>query len=998
MQVARVGFGALGAGLLAVAAPGAQAQTQPAPDQEDKGALSEVLVTGSRIARPDYTSESPILSVSPELLQQTPSITVEQTLNLLPQFVGSYGANTAVPGKQGEAALNLRGLGTNRTLVLLDGRRLQPAAPSGEVDVNSLPISLISGVEIITGGASAIYGSDAISGVVNFKTGDIYNGFKADAKYGTSDEKGGRNRLFSASYGNKFFDSRLSAVVSVQYSDRDRLTFRDRKWFPTYINTANGLPVLYTAASGGAPYGQFVFGGNPPSQAAINQIFGQYGVAPNVVKNTEVFGVNPDGTLFDNTAVTHPIQNYRGKLNAEYQINGANTLTFALGPYVDLTNPMEQHSEFGRVTFDFTDNVKGYSQFYLDKYEVDYYGNPKVTVGAIGGQNQTPVTNPFIPKDLATLLASRADPTAPFSIVEGLGGVGTPILPVRHYAYDVMQGLLGVGGSIPSTKDWTWDTYVSFGRNALHTTYSGAVSGNALRSLLMAPDGGASLCDGGYNPFGDAPISQSCYQYMALTAVDVTTLKQTDVEASVQGGLFPLPAGDLKFAAGADYRKNQYEFNASNASASGNIVGLIGNGGSSAGDQATKEGYVEFLIPVLKDLPLIHSFDLDLAYRYSNYNTFGGSNTYHLNLDWGIIAPLHFRGGYSRAIRAPALGELYAAATTSYIDIGSAAGGSQAGDPCDYRSAARNGPNAAAVAALCVAQGVPGVATFVPPSTAAQAVNEGNPQLQPEQADTYTAGLTWRTPSSDSLWSGMSASVDYWHIKIGNAVGVVPLAVTLSRCFNYDGSNPGYSPTNYYCSLIHRDLPGILGDLTGTTVQPFLNQALMQTNGIDFEMDYKVKLGDLHMSLPGTLSLNFVGTRINHLSIKALSTSASLDYSGTTGNGQVDGASVPKFKSATTLNYAVGAITTSLRWRYLSSLRDKSILTNPKSTIRGIPAYNYLDLMGTWDVVDHVQFGWGINNVTNKQPPVFGGVAGNTDLATFDGIGRAFFLDLNVKF
>ncbi len=996
MQVARVGFGALSAGVLAIAAPCAQAQTQPAPaaDEQDK-AVSEVLVTGSRIARPDYQAESPILSISADVLNQTPAITVEQTLDQLPQFVGSYGATTAVPGKNGEATLNLRGLGTDRTLVLLDGRRLQPSAPSGEVDVNGLPMALITDVEVITGGASATYGSDAIAGVVNFKTGNLYDGGKIDLKYGANTDDYGRDRQVSLTYGNKFMDGRLGAVFSAQYSDRAQMPFGQSDWFPTYISQAGGKPVLYTAASGGAPYGQFVFAGNPPSQAAVNAIFAQYGVAPGSVSNSEVFGVNPDGTLFDNTAVTHPIYNYRGQLNNNYQIYN-NTLVYALGPYVDLQNPMEQHSAFGRVTFDFSENAKAYAQGYLSKYEVDYYGNPRVTVGAVGGQNETPVTNPFIPPDLATLLASRPNPTAPFTVVEG---AGEPFYPVRRYVYNVMQVLAGVGGGIPWLgSDWTYDFYASGGRNTMDQLTSGTMSGNRLRTILAAPDGGKSLCTGGYDPFGDAPISESCYNYLEESASDMTAMEQQNVELSATGKLLTLPAGDLKMAAGVDWRRNTYEFNPSEASATGDLVGIFGSAGFSEGEETAKEAYIELLAPLVKDLPGVHSLDLDLAYRYSDYDTFGGSNTYHVNVDWGITGPLHFRGGYSRAIRAPSLGELYAAATTSYVTIGSAAGGSQQGDPCDYRSAARTGPNAAAVAALCAAQGVPGVATFVPPSTAAQAVNEGNPDLQPEQADTYTAGLVWRAQNSGSLLSGLSGSLDYWNIKIGNAIGVLPLAVTLDRCFNYDGSNPSYSPTNYYCTLIHRDEPGILGDLTGTSLQPLLNQASMRSSGIDVELDYKLRLGDLQQALPGNVSLNFVGTRLHDLRIAALPTAPTLDYAGTTTNGQADGASMPKYKTVTTLSYSLSPFTVGLRWRYLSALRDSSVLTTPNSTVPGVPAYNYYDLLSTWNALDHVVVGFGLTNIANKLPPVIGGVVGNTDLATYDGIGRQFYVDVKVNF
>ena len=264
-------------------------------------------------------------------------------------------------------------------------------------------------------------------------------------------------------------------------------------------------------------------------------------------------------------------------------------------------------------------------------------------------------------------------------------------------------------------------------RISLDQTLS-SVNRQLMQNLINAPDGGASLCAGGYNPFGNLPVSASCQSYVTAHDVSATRLQQTIIEANLQGDLARLPAGSLKFAIGASHRANTYGFVPGPVDAASNLVGLPAATPSS-GKQRVNEAYAELLAPLLADVFAVKRMELGLAYRLSSYNTSGRLSTYRANLDWQMAYGVSFRGGYSRAARAPSLLELNGAATVGTVNIGTASDGSTNGDPCDFRSAARTGPNGAKVQALCVAQGVPASAipTYVQSSTSAVVSTSGNP-------------------------------------------------------------------------------------------------------------------------------------------------------------------------------------------------------------------------------------------------------------------------------
>jgi outer membrane receptor protein involved in Fe transport len=518
--------------------------------------------------------------------------------------------------------------------------------------------------------------------------------------------------------------------------------------------------------------------------------------------------------------------------------------------------------------------------------------------------------------------------------------------------------------------------------------------------LLRAPDGGASVCTGGLNLFGLQPISDSCLAYIGRVPSTRTRLKQQVIEGTVQGGIAELPAGDIRFALGGDYRRNSYALTPDADLVAGTIAGSPPTL-PSAGAQSVYEGYAEVLLPLIHETPLVKRLDVTLGYRYSRYNRLGGAHTYKADVDWTVVENLKLRGGYSRAIRAPSLADLYAARNTVNVTVGSPLGAGGAatfnGDPCDVRGLYRQGANAAAIKTLCLAQGVPAaqIDSFIYSSTNIVGTNEGNPNLHEEKADTFSVGAVVRSPFSSPWVSGLRASVDYYNIRIKDAVGQLSTATSIARCFNGDGvSNPSFDPANAYCGYIRRDA---LGNPTQGII-PTLNLASYKTAGVDLQLDWSLDLGNVGVGVnAGRIDLNFAGTLLDEFSVVSLPGAQAQDFAGYT-SGAISGGVLPKFRSFTSASYTLGGATLGLRWRHLSSVQDASKVTNPASAIAGVRAYDYFDLFFRGQVSPRFELRGGINNLADKGPPAIGTAPGATDTNSYDVVGRSFFLGVRASF
>ncbi|EJL37620.1 outer membrane cobalamin receptor protein [Caulobacter sp. AP07] len=945
--------------ILATAAAPVAAQAQSAADASAN--VEEIVVTGSRIARRDYVSSSPILTMDQAAIQKSGSVTVDTLLNQMPQFVPSVSATSNNPSNGGQANIELRGLGTARSLVLLDGHRVVASNSDGSVDINILPAALIRNIEVITGGASATYGSDAVAGVVNFKLDHGFTGLQLDAQYGITEQGDGKESAVSLTAGGDFAEDRGHAVVSLSYTQRGEV-----------FNAARDFAAV-SGASSTTPYGRYdATGTNLPTQAAVDAVFAQYGVAAGTVKAGANLGFNNDGTLFYNGV------NYTGSKAIDYAtipVNG----TYNTGALNLLQLPLTRYSAYGEAQYKVNDHAEAYGSFNYTHYDSRTILAPSPAAASTGFT--VPVGNPFIPDDLSTLLASRADPTADFLLRKRFTDVGPRISATTFNVFQLATGVRGDTGF----KDWTYDVYASYGRSEQNEIQYGNISRSAVQTLLDASDGGASLCTGGYNPFGLNALSDSCAAYISRTTKNWTASEQRVVEANVQGGLFDLPAGEVRGAFGVDYKSDSFSYVPDSLLSTGDVVGFNAADAIDASSDVA-EIYGEVLVPVLKDLPFIRALNVNLGYRYSDYETIGGVSAYKVEGDWEVVDGVRLRGGFQRAVRAPSLGELYSPQNQSFESITE--------DPCAIDSTARAGSNAAAVRSLCLAQGVPSaiIDSYTYANTQVDALVGGNSELHEETADTYSVGLVWRPRLSNPLFDRLSLAIDYYSIDIKDAIGTISAEDALQNCYSAT-ANPTASTSNYYCGLFTRS--AATGEVSSMSLVN-LNLAEYKTSGVDFQVDWGFGLGAVGLDDKyGAISVKLIGSYLDSFRIQSLPGEDFVELKGTIGNDQVSNTAVahPEWKLATALTYTLGPVDVGINWRHIAGMDDYADADS------SVPAVDYFDLNGTWRVTDKYEIRGGVTNIANQDPPSFSSyVQANTDPSTYDVLGRRFYLAVKAKF
>lgn len=970
----------IGAGLAALAIlPGSAAYAQTAPSTrpaaDDTGSQADIIVTGSLIQRPNNTSASPIVSVGDAAIKEAGTATLQDALNQFPSFTTGGNAGTGGQGTGGRASINLHGLGTNRNLVLLDGRRLPASDINGNVDVNILPEAIIDGIDVITGGASAIYGSDAMSGVVNFKTVRKLDGVRVDLM-NTISERGDAYRFNgSLALGTAFAEDRGHVIAAFSYAKQNPVNGSTRDFF--YDKT----PSSFIGSGTFVPSAT-----NAPNAAVVQSVFTGYGVTATVNPLLNL-GFNNDRSLFVQTGAV----NYRGPTNSSgYLIVGGN-VRMPVGQQIDFYNGLERKTAFLKADYEIVPGITAYGQFMFVDLSVHTASGGSLT--QFGNINTVPVTNPFIPTDLRTILASRPNATAAFTINGRYVGV-----PYKSFdeQYNVQQYLAGLRGEI--APGWTFDVFGSYDESVHNQTINNAVVKSRVQTLLNAADGGASICTGGYNPFGDAnarALSPACASYITKSAFSREKVSQTQVQGQLNGRLFDLGAGPAQFALVAVYRRNSYSFVPDSDLASQGLESIIASSAAS-GEISVKEFAAQVDVPLLADKPFFQELGIGGAIRFSDYSSSGTVTSYEGDLRWRPIHSMLLRGSYQRAVRAPNIGELFAPASGAQLVIGTPPG--SLGDPCDIRSTARTGANATQVAALCVAQGIPAAAisSYTFPTTATGQTITGNTALTPEKADTFNVGVVFNSPFETGALRDFSLSIDYYNIEIQNVISSVPGLTVLSKCFNLDGSNPTYVNTNAYCQLLQRDATGQLV----TVSTPYLNLGGLKTDGIEIQA---------HLGLPapflGESGKVYVDTAVGwtrSYKVQLLPNTPFLDYTGISnggaGTGSVPPRATPEWKSLTTLGYRSDKVGVGLRWRYQGAMADVSAVLTPATAQVGVPDYSLFDLFGSIKVSNRFEVRGGINNLFDKGLPFVASSQNGTDVALYDPIGRSYYLGVKFGF
>ena len=945
--------------------------------------VEEIVITGSRIARQDYQAPSPIVTVGQEDFQATGSVTIDTLINDLPQFVPSINQTSNNPSNGGQANINLRGLGTTRTLTLLNGRRVVGSNSTGVVDINIFPTALIENVEVITGGASAAYGSDALAGVANFILRDDFSGVQFDAQYGITEENDGETQSYALTVGGNFADDRGNAVVSFGRSTREEI-----------FNSAREFSAV-SGPSGASPLGNTVFDSNNlPNLAFVRSYFGS-----TTLLNTGSFGFNNDGSLFAYTGTLN-FKSPGGITYDGFRDRSADYL-FNTGALNYLQLPLDRWNAYGAATFDLAPEAEVYTEFLFTEYEAAQELAATPAAGAVPATGfRVPVTNPFISSDLRAFLNARPNPNSSFRLDKRFTDVGGRR---STETYTVYQGTAGIRGDLVGVRDWSYDFYVQYGRVERITFQTGNVSRSAVQQLLDAPDGGASLCAGGFDPFGESNLSAQCAAFIARSAQNVTTSEQTVAEYSIQGSMFTLPAGDARFAAGVQYRQDDYVFRPDASLARRNPIVTRPDAGQTggseiagfnpsqplSGDVNVLDFFGEVLIPVLADLPLIRQLDIGLGYRTSEYSSIGNTESYKVDVDWEIFDGLTLRGGIQNAVRAPSIGELFAPINTSFPSIGAPSATGIQGDPCDVRSSYRTGSNASQVRALCLAQGISAAAidTYTFSNNQVPGITGGNPNLEEEESESFTVGLVWQSRFGNPWLSGLSASVDYYDIEITNVVGTIGAASQLQGCFNAQGQNPTFDPNNVYCQLFSRDP---LSGNVNNAIETNANLATLLTSGVDLQVDWRADMADIGLPAWGALDLNVVVGYLDNYESQVAAGNPFINRTGTIDS--VFGNTFPEWKSLTRLNWRNGDFSAGVRWRRIGEMTQFG-------TTNVIPTTDYFDLLGSWAVNDTVSLRFTVNNLADEQPPTYSpGVQANTDPSTYDTLGRRYSIGLTARF
>lgn len=979
-----------------------------------------VVVTGSRLAPRGFTAPTPVTVVDAEELKLSGTQNVETLLNQNPQFIGSQNngptANT-VPG--GTATLNLRGFGAQRNLVLVNGRRFAISGTDGTTDINTIPAALIKRTEVVTGGSSAVYGSDAITGVVNFIMRDDFEGVEISAQKRWDGETNTPTYSTDLTIGGNFADGRGNAVVSLDYLNRGSITRGEEGGYAFY-SLSDGC---VTAASWSedkpgtpmsVPGGQtcLTAGGKP------GLIAGGSGDIP----NGRFFGVPTYGSAQSNAGldaalVAAGLQNMTSR-GYTYEATGTQArpaLTpqddYNLGPENYLIIPQTRWMANTFIHYDLNDKVTAYLEAHFSNNVV----NMQLAPTNINGNFLVNVNNPYLSTQMqevlhqmdlkesgtttitqgtATMSTTPNDGLAVLGIGRRLPEVGDRFNSSERNVFRTAFGIKGHLGDASTSflRDLNYDVYYSYARTQNTDTQRGSVSRSRFAAALLSQGGAQPVL----NVFGPH-ISSAAVSAIAINSTNVQTAEQQVVVANLSGEAFDLPAGPVDFNAGFEWRDNTARYTPDTFLSSGDVTGFNAAKPTS-GSVSVKELYGEFRAPILADMSIAKSLTLNGAFRYSDYSLkgVGGVWTYSLGADWAVTRDIAFRSQFQHAIRAPNVGELYGGQSLQFAS---------ATDPCSSR--APTAQQTDAVKAICIATGVPSAAVFtagVQPNTIIGNTIGGSPNVGEEQSDTYTFGAVF-TPR---FIPGLALSVDWYSITLDGAIA--PLGGGLQNTLNLCYTIVADANSEFCKAIPSRNT--VTGEIIGPNYVSTTNANTggIKTSGIDIEGRYGFRTdwglfdggSRFDLSENWSYTKEFTGTPVQALpNLKNYCIGAF---------GPTCGQPIPNWKGVSRLTWSNGPLTLSLRDRYIGKVTiDKYLL--PKRTGGTVPALDsltnpvidgqhYFDLSFAYDLPANVELYGGIQNIADKDPPVMGSsqANANTWAATYDVEGRVMFLGVNVKF
>ncbi len=982
---------------LAAAADAPEATGPAASNDEAVQPTTEVVVTGSRISEPGLAAISPVTTVSEKDIAQQGFTTVEDVLNNMPQVVANQGSAIS-NGSTGTSTVDLRGLGPQRTLVLVNGRRLMPGTPnnqsvnSGPADLNNIPISLVDRVDILTGGASAVYGADAVSGVVNFVMNDHFEGFRADVNasayqhsqhnyYGQFAPKAGDGAAASDVWdaaqkdvtfilGNNFADGKGNATAYLEYRKQNPLLEAARDFSRCTLNTRNGSPLCLGSSTSATGRFLAVNGNNLHPSLTVDTQTGQF--VPYTAADAFNFGAL--------NYYQRPDERWNGGAFAHYDYDDKNQV----------------YTEFMFMSDHTLAQIAPSGAFIGSGTGVDpVTGNPT-------GAWTVNCGNPLLStQERATLCGGSTAGSAQVSFgrrnVEG----GNRTDDLTHTSFRLVIGTKG------EVADFiNYDVYAQEGMTLLAENFLNDVSksrltnalqvgGTAANPVCLANVNGANGAPGcvPYNIWGTGPVSPGAIAYFTTPGFQEGSTEERVYHADATADLghvglkLPTANSGLFVNAGLEYRE---EFETLRPDIEFITNDLAGQGSPtlplSAG-LGVKEGFVEARLPILQDQPFAKELSFETGYRYSHYDVGFNTNTYKFGVDFAPTEDFRVRGGYNRAVRAPNLTELF---SERFVALDGSL------DPC----ATSSGSPAAATLQQCQRSGITPAqygANGTPGNPAGQYNGRlgGNPKLQPEIADTYTVGIV-ATPTAVP---NLIVTLDYFDIKIRNIITTYGANLIVSQCvFN---NNP------FFCSMVHRDGAGSLWFSPGGYIDdPLANLGFQQTRGLDITSSYRLDMGTM-----GRMDVRLTGTYTADLITQPYPGSG--DYNCAGYFGGTCGNPVPKWRHVLrdTWTTPVRGLDVSLSWRHLNSVVIDT--ANPSPLLQGaipvgaghIASRDYFDLTTSYQVYKGIGLRLGVNNLFDKDPPILPTNAltsaffnGNTYPQVYDTLGRFVFANITVDF
>lgn len=921
----------------------------------DTGEEQSIVVTGSRIARSGFNTPTPVTVLGSERLQTLGVTNVAEGLNQLPSFRASTSPSNvqSAGGNVGARVLDLRALGAPRTLVLVDGRRFVPSTGEGTVDINLIPSGLIQRTEVVTGGASAVYGSDAVAGVVNFILDRKFTGLKLELQSGFSQRGDDRNWYGSVTGGFAIGD-RGHFVISGEYEDNSGLAgcYEARSWCAQERSIVGNTP----AGTGGMPSSIITSDVHVSTMSPTGLINRSLNAAGQPVYASAALDPLRGTTFTDNGTPTR--FNYGQFAGTLFMIGGDG---HGKNPFLSsllLKVPVQRQTLYGSFSYELSDTTN----LYVDASYGRVSGKTLSSTfrdfnGSIIGNIK--VDNPFIP---ASVLATmQANGIAQLQLGRSGFDFGSPVALVTTDTFRIVTGLEGRLGS-----NWRWDAYYQFGQTFFHQDmYNNPINArmrnavdavrNTAGNIVCRINADASTTNDDpncapLNLFGQNQFSTAARNYVTGSGFQRTVNTQHVVAANISGDLFNISSRPVSISVGGEYRHNEIAGQTDPISA--NLGFWVLNGQAVSGKQSVKEGYGEIVVPLLADMTLVNNLELNGAFRVTDYSDSGGVQTWKVGATYEPIRGLRFRVTQSRDIRAPNLTELRGPQQKTTIGLTDPVTGLQA-NPVVIRGS--------------------------------------NANLKPEKADSFTAGIII-APQGGGFLSRTRLSVDYYDIRVKEAIGQLGAQTLVQRC--KDGATE-------LCPLITRDANNNVIQVNDVLV----NANQLKTRGIDIEFDYRQPLGNL-----GDLNLRLLSTI--YMDLITIDSAGATERAGQTGSRAGTLLGVPDYTIDGTASYTNGPATVTLHGRYIPSGSfnvafigpddPRYAITLPTSVNNNrVAGRFYMDLAGSFKIPlrsgQEIELFGAINNLFDRDPPAIPSGNLGTNQVLFDPIGRAFKIGVRVK-